>query len=30
VARFARAASRGAALCDLLFFMALALMVWQP
>ncbi len=29
-ARSGRAASRGAAVCDVLFFVALALMVWQP
>ena len=30
VARSGLAASRGAAVCDVLFFMALALMIWQP
>jgi hypothetical protein len=30
LARFGALASRGAALCDLLFFAALALMIWRP
>jgi hypothetical protein len=30
VARSGRRASRGAAVCDILFFLALALMIWQP
>jgi hypothetical protein len=30
VARWGQVASRGAALCDVLFFLALALMIWQP
>jgi len=30
VARSGQVASRGAALCDVLFFLALALMIWQP
>jgi hypothetical protein len=30
LARYARLASRGAAACDVLFFVALALMIWKP
>jgi hypothetical protein len=30
LARYGRLASRGAAVCDVLFFVALALMIWQP
>jgi hypothetical protein len=30
VARAARVASRGAAVCDVLFVLALVLMIWQP
>ena len=30
VGRSGRTASRGAAVCDVLFFVALALMIWQP